>query len=104
MHQTLQPDPRSPHMSTGTIDIESSPEAAAAQLLNQIATGYMVSAALQVALKLEIADRLSPGPRPVSELARDAGVAEDALYRVLRALASVGVFEEKPAASGRASR
>ena len=72
------------------------PEAAAAQLLNQIATGYMVSAALQVALKLEIADRLVNGPRPVSELARDAGVHEDRLYRVLRALASVGVFEEPP--------
>src|SRR3954470_16600092 len=91
-------------MPTATPDIELSPEAAAAQLLNQIATGYMVSAALQVALKLEIADRLSAGPRPVSELARDAGAAEDALYRVLRALASVGVFEEKPATSGQASR
>ena len=37
------------------------PEAAAALLLNQIATGYMASAALQVALKLEIADRLARG-------------------------------------------
>jgi hypothetical protein len=55
-------------------------------------------------LQLEIADRLSAGPRPVSELAREAGTAEDALYRVLRALASVGVFEEKPATSGQASR
>jgi DNA-binding phage protein len=91
-------------MPTATPDIELSPEAAAAQLLNQIATGYMVSAALQVALRLEIADRLSGGPRPVSELAREARVTEDALYRVLRALASVGVFEEKPAASGQASR
>src|SRR6187397_2633946 len=104
MHQTLQPDPRSPHMSTATIDIELSPEAAAAQLLNQIATGYMVSAALQVALKLEIADRLAAGPRPVSELAREAGVAEDGLYRVLRALASVGIFEERLGATGEASR
>jgi DNA-binding phage protein len=91
-------------MSTATIDIELSPEAAAAQLLNQIATGYMVSAALQVALKLEIADRLAAGPRPVSELAREAGVAEDGLYRVLRALASVGIFEEQPGPAGEASR
>jgi hypothetical protein len=91
-------------MATATPDIELSPEAAAAQLLNQIATGYMVSAALQVALRLEIADRLGAGPRPVSELAREAGVAEDALYRVLRALASVGVFEEKTANSAQASR
>jgi hypothetical protein len=31
----------------------------------------------------------------VSELARDAGVDEDALYRVMRALASLGVFDER---------
>jgi hypothetical protein len=81
-------------MPTLTPDLELTPEAAAAQLLNQVATGYMVSAALQVALKLEIPDRLAAGPRPVTDLARDAGVAEDRLYRVLRALASVGVFTE----------
>jgi hypothetical protein len=76
------------------------PEAAAAQLLNQIATGYMVSAALQVALTLDIADRLKQGPRHVGDLAREADVREDGLYRVLRALASVGVFEEQPAQPG----
>src|SRR6188768_3252139 len=91
-------------MSTATLDPALSPEAAAAQLLNQVATGYMVSAALQVALKLEIADRLTGGPRPVLELAREAGVAEDGLYRVLRALASVGIFEEQAGATGEASR
>src|SRR5436190_19815283 len=91
-------------MSTATPDIELSPEAAADQLLNQVATGYMVSAALQVALKLEIADRLAAGPRPVSELAREAGVAEDGLYRVLRALASVGIFEEQTGPTGEGSR
>jgi hypothetical protein len=91
-------------MSTATPDIEVSPEAAAAQLLNQVATGYMVSAALQVALKLEIADRLTSGPRSVSELAREAGVAEDGLYRVLRALASVGIFAEQTGTPTDASR
>jgi len=90
-------------MSTATPDVEVSPEAAAAQLLNQVATGYMLSAALQTALKLEIADRLTAGPRPVSDLAREAGVTEDGLYRVLRALASVGIFEEQAGASGGAS-
>jgi len=65
------------------------------QLLYQLGTGYMVSAALQVALKLEIADRLSDGPLAVPTLAAAAGVDGDALYRVLRTLASVGVFEER---------
>ena len=64
------------------------------QLLFQLGTGYMASAALQVALKLEIADRFSSDPMPVAELARAAGVDEDALYRVMRALASLGLFEE----------
>ena len=91
-------------MSTATLDIAVPPEAAAAQLLNQIATGYMVSAALQVALQLEIADRLASGPRPVADLAREAGVTDDGLYRVLRALASAGIFEEQAGAADGASR
>ncbi len=71
------------------------PEVQAAQLLYQLGTGYMASAALQVVLQLEIADRLAAGPRPVSELARETGVKEDHLYRVMRTLASVGVFDEQ---------
>ena len=70
------------------------PEAAAMQLLFRLGTGYMASAALQVALKLEIADRFSSDLMPVGELARATGVDEDALYRVIRALASLGLFEE----------
>jgi hypothetical protein len=91
-------------MTTATPDRVVSPDVAAAQLLNQVATGYMVSAALQVALKLEIADRLTAGPRSVADLAGEAGVREDGLYRVMRALAGVGIFEEQPGAPGEASR
>jgi hypothetical protein len=71
------------------------PETAAAQLLNQLALGYILSAALNVALELEIADHLADGPRSTADLANATGVTEDGLYRTLRALASVGVFEEK---------
>jgi hypothetical protein len=78
---------------------EVPPEAAAAQLLQQVAFGYIASAALQVALSLDIPDLLVAGPRPVAALAKDAGVREDNLYRVLRALASVGIFEEQPPGS-----
>ena len=70
------------------------PEAAAIQLLFQCATGYMVSAALQVVVKLGIVDRMGDGSAPTRDLAQAASVNEDALYRVLRALASVGLFEE----------
>ena len=70
-------------------------EGAAMQLLIQATLGYVVSAALNVALELGIADRLADGPRSTADLAKDAGVHEDSLYRVLRALASTGIFEER---------
>jgi hypothetical protein len=70
------------------------PEAAAAQLVTQLATGHFLASALQVVLRLGIPDRLADGPRTTAELARETKVQEDALYRVLRALASVGIFEE----------
>jgi hypothetical protein len=70
------------------------PDGAAVQLLNQVALGYIVSAALNVALELGVADQLADGPRSTADLARDLGVTEDGLYRVLRALASAGIFEE----------
>ena len=70
------------------------PQAAAAQLLTQLATGHIVASALQVVLRLGVPDWLARGPRTTGELARAAGVREDGLYRVLRALASVGVFAE----------
>lgn len=57
-------------------------------------TGYWVSQALYAAAKLGLADLLKDGPRPVEELAHAAQVRPDALYRLLRALASVGVFSE----------
>jgi len=70
------------------------PEAAAAQLVFQLATGHIMASALRSALIFGIPDRLVDGPRPVADLAREAGANEDALYRVLRALVSVGIFEE----------
>jgi hypothetical protein len=70
------------------------PQAAATQLLTQLATGHIVASALQVMLRLGIPDWLALGPRTSAELAHAAGVREDGLYRVLRALASVGVLSE----------
>jgi hypothetical protein len=57
-------------------------------------TGRWVSQLIYVAAKLELADRLKHGPRTVEELAAATEVQAPALYRVLRALASVGVFAE----------
>jgi hypothetical protein len=71
------------------------PEAAAAQLVMQIGSGHLLASALQVVASLRIPDRLAGGARTAAELAADAGVREDGLYRVLRALASVGLFDEE---------
>jgi O-methyltransferase domain/Dimerisation domain len=62
--------------------------------LMQLISGFKISACISVVAQLGIADLLAGGPKPVSQLAAAAQVNEDALYRVLRALASVGVFTE----------
>lgn len=59
-----------------------------------IATGYQRSRALMAATELGIADLLRAGPRPVADLAQATRTHEPTLYRLLRALASVGVFHE----------
>jgi hypothetical protein len=58
-------------------------------------TASWVSGAIYVAAKLRIADHLKDGPRAADELAAIAGVAARPLYRVLRALAGVGVFAQQ---------
>jgi hypothetical protein len=56
--------------------------------------GRWVSHLIDVAAKLELADHLKDGPLTVEELARAAEVQAPALYRVLRAFASLGIFAE----------
>lgn len=48
--------------------------------------------AISVAAELGIADILKDGPRSTEEIAKTANVSEDAVYRLLRALASLGLF------------
>jgi hypothetical protein len=62
--------------------------------INQIARGYAPAACLWAAAKLDVAELLAGGPTPVSELARATHTEENALYRILRALASINVFRE----------
>jgi len=56
--------------------------------------GYRVSKMVYVAAKLELADKLRSGSRTAAELAADANVDPERLGRLLRALASVGVFAD----------
>ena len=64
------------------------------QYVMQLATGYMASAVLNVVVKLNIADRIAAGPKTADQLATETGVNASALYRGMRLLASVGLFEE----------
>lgn len=63
-------------------------------ILLQMMTGYWASQALYVAAKLGVADQLADGPVPCEALAAATGADAPSLRRVLRALASVGVFTE----------
>ena len=65
-----------------------------AQHVLQLATGYVVSTALHLATKVGVADRLAAGPQYTRDLAAATATNEDALYRVLRLLASLGIFDE----------
>lgn len=67
---------------------------AAVQQVLQFSSGYIISIALNNVVKLGIPDLLAGGAKTAGALAREVQVDEDALYRVLRALSSVGIFEE----------
>ena len=57
--------------------------------------GYWVSELVHVVAKLGLADVLKGGPKSPTDLARAVGADPATLHRVLRALASVGVFVER---------
>lgn len=59
--------------------------------------GALTARAAGIAADLGVAEALAAGPRPVDDLARELRTDADALHRILRALASDGVFvEEQP--------
>ncbi|HEX3986795.1 MAG TPA: methyltransferase [Acidobacteriaceae bacterium] len=62
--------------------------------LVEMAMGYARSRVLAAAARLGVADALGEKERSVEELAGASGANADALYRLLRALASIGVTEE----------
>lgn len=60
----------------------------------RLLSGYYYSQTLYVFAELRIADRLREGPRSATELANLAGAEPEALHRLLRALASLGIVDE----------
>ena len=67
-----------------------------AALMNMIG-GFRLTQAIYVAAKLGVADLLADGPCTAEDLAERTDTHAPSLYRLLRALASVGIFSEDPA-------
>lgn len=59
-----------------------------------ILAGFMRTQALSVIAKLGVADIVSTEPMEVAEIARRVGAHEPSLYRLMRFLATEGVFAE----------
>jgi hypothetical protein len=81
-------------MSTSQIENGVRNDAKPVEQLFQMATGHMATTCTWIAAELHIADLIGNTVKPVAELARAARVNEDALYRILRALSSGGIFTE----------
>jgi len=64
------------------------------EVMIQMITGFWLSQAIYVAAKLGLADLVKDQPRTADELAALTETHAPSLRRVLRALASAGVFEE----------
>jgi hypothetical protein len=58
--------------------------------------GFWHAKAIHIAAKLGIADYLVDGPKSAPELATATNTNTDSLFRLLRALSSIGIFEQRP--------
>jgi hypothetical protein len=64
-----------------------------AVLIDELAGGYLAARCVHVAANLGLADAIGDEPRELTLVAADLGVDRDALERVVRYLASRGVFD-----------
>lgn len=78
-----------------SIATPSQPPPTPVEIMLQMMSGFWVSRGLWVAAKLGIADLLQDGEKSVEELAAATETHPNSLFRVLRMLATVGVFEQK---------
>ena len=74
---------------------EATPSSADVDTLRQFIMGFRLTQLIYVAAKLGLADHLHAHPQSAARLAEAVGADARALYRLLRALASVGIFAEQ---------
>lgn len=72
----------------------TTPDKHPAQIIVDLGFGFILSGALATAAELRVADHLESGPKHATALAEELGAHALSLYRVLRLLASFGVFAE----------
>jgi hypothetical protein len=65
-------------------------------VFGQLLFGKQITYALSGVARLGVADHMDGKARPVEELAEKTGAHAPSLYRVMRMLASLGVFKESP--------
>jgi hypothetical protein len=70
------------------------PTLTAAEQLLAMASGAWVTQMISVASELGVADQLGDGERGVADLAERCRAHPEALFRLLRGLASLGIFQE----------
>jgi O-methyltransferase domain len=66
------------------------------EIFDMLARAQLIGQAIYIAAKLRIADYLKDGAKSVEELAERTESHPDSLYRLLRMLASIGIFAETP--------
>lgn len=76
-------------MTTRSVDVQPAEE-----MIWDALRGALATRALAIAAELGVARTLDAGPVGVEQLAVDRGVHTDVVYRILRALASDGIFRE----------
>jgi hypothetical protein len=81
-------------MSTRTDQSSAPTDPPPAETLLRLVMGGMLAQSIAVAATLGIADLLEQGPRTCAVLAEDTGTDAPSLYRLLRALAGLGVLAE----------
>ncbi len=64
--------------------------------VRQMIMGFRTTQILHVAAKLGVADALVAGPRTSDQIAAASGAAPRSVYRLLRALAALGMLRESP--------
>jgi len=61
----------------------------------ELISGYWIACCIHSVAQLDIAEKLLSGSKSLDELAKETNSDKQSLYRLLRAVTSVGIFEEK---------